>query len=119
MGGRKGGHYKAFTLSLDDDDDNDDYDDDDDDDDDDDGDDATPVCRSPHVCWTCTPWEPGPRTSLTELPGTMADCSMRLSIYYSQVQGSSPKFTLKKSLYTVKRSFKMDFFNIRMCFCKF
>ena len=32
--------------------------------------------------------------------------------------GSTPKFTIKKSLYTVKRGFKRDFFNTRMCFGK-
>ena len=33
--------------------------------------------------------------------------------------GATPKFTFQKSLYTVKRGFKMDFFNTRMCFGKF
>ena len=33
---------------------------------------------------------------------------------FSKGGGSTPKFILKKILYTVKRGFKMDFFNTRM-----
>ena len=33
--------------------------------------------------------------------------------------GSTPKCTFKKSLYTVNRGFKINFFNTRMCFGKF
>ena len=33
--------------------------------------------------------------------------------------GSTQKFTFQKSVYTVKRGFKLDFFNTRMCFGKF
>ena len=34
-------------------------------------------------------------------------------------EGVNPKVYILKSLYTVKRGFKMDFFHTRMCFSKF
>ena len=39
--------------------------------------------------------------------------------FFQKGGGATPKFTFKKSLYTVKRGFKMDLFNTRMCFGKF
>ena len=39
--------------------------------------------------------------------------------FFQKRGGSTQKFTISKSLFTVKRGFKMDFFNTRMCFGKF
>ena len=39
--------------------------------------------------------------------------------FFPKRGGSTPKFTFLKSLYTVKRGSKMDFFNTRMCFGNF
>ena len=42
-------------------------------------------------------------------------CKKNLNVnFFQKGGGSTPKFTLKKSLFTVKRGFKMDFFNTRM-----
>ena len=39
--------------------------------------------------------------------------------FFQKGGGSTPKFTFKKSLNTVKRAFKMDFLYTRMCFGMF